>query len=106
MAERLVYISGEYYPEADAKISIFDSAVMLGDCVTESTRTFAHKPFKLREHVERLYKSLKISRFDAGMSMDEMEALSLEVMERNLPAYADDMDLWIVHNVSRGAYPP
>lgn len=106
MAERLVYISGEYYPEAEAKISIFDSAVMLGDCVTESTRTFAHKPFKLREHVERLYKSLKISRFDAGMSMDEMEALTLEVMERNLPAYADDMDLWIVHNLSRGAYPP
>jgi branched-chain amino acid aminotransferase len=34
-----------------------------------------------------------------------MERLSLEVMERNLPAY-EGMDLWIVHNVSRGAYPP
>ena len=106
MPERWVYISGEYYPEAEAKLSIFDSAVQLGDCVTESTRTFAQKPFKLRRHVDRLYKSLKICRFDCGLSPDEMEALSLEVMARNLPAYAADQDLWLVHNVSRGAYPP
>ena len=106
MPERLVYISGEYYPEADAKISVFDSAVMLGDCVTESTRTFGHRPFKLREHVARLYRSLKVCRFDAGLSEAEMVALTLEVMARNLPAYAEDMDLWLVHNISRGAYPP
>lgn len=106
MAERLVYISGEYYPEAEARISVFDSAVMLGDCVTESTRTFAHTPFKLRRHVERLYQSLKVCRFDAGLSLEAMEQLTLEVLARNLPAYAPGMDLWIVHNVSRGAYPP
>lgn len=106
MPERLVYISGEYYPEADAKVSVFDSAVMLGDCVTESTRTFAHQPFKLQAHVERLYKSLKVCRFEAGMSVDQMVALSLEVLERNLPCYDESMDLWLVHNISRGAYPP
>jgi len=106
MPERLVYINGDYYPEAEAKISIFDSAVMLGDCVTESTRTFAHVPFKLRRHVERLFRSLKICRFDCGLTVAEMERLTLEVMERNLPAYAEDMDLWLVHNVSRGGYPP
>lgn len=105
MADRLVYINGEYYPEAEAKISVFDSAVMLGDCVTESTRTFNHVPFRLRDHVDRLYKSLKVCRFDCGLSPDDMECLTLEVMERNLPAY-EGMDLWIVHNISRGAYPP
>lgn len=105
MSERLVYISGEYYPESEARISVFDSAVMLGDTATESTRTFLHKPFKLREHVQRLYLSLKIMRLDPGVSVEEMERVSLEVMERNLPSYPDE-DLWIVHNVSRGAYPP
>lgn len=106
MSEREVYISGQWYPESQARISIFDSAVMLGDCVTESTRTFAHKPFKLERHVERLFKSLKVCRFDAGMSADEMVALSLQVIERNLPHYAADEDMWLVHNISRGAYPP
>ncbi len=106
MSEREVYISGQWYPESQARISIFDSAVMLGDCVTESTRTFAHKPFKLERHVERLFKSLKVCRFDAGMSADEMVALSLQVIERNLPHYGADEDMWLVHNISRGAYPP
>ena len=49
MTNRKVYISGEIIAEEDAKISIFDSAVLLGDTVTESTRTFNYKPFKLKE---------------------------------------------------------
>jgi branched-chain amino acid aminotransferase len=106
MSERVVYISGEWVAESEAKISIFDSAVMLGDCVTESTRTFAQKPFKLARHIERLYKSLKVCRFEAGMSRAEMEELSLQVLARNLPTYGPDEDMWLVHNVSRGAYPP
>ncbi len=106
MSERLVYISGEWFPEAEAKISIFDSAVMLGDCVTESTRTFRQEPFKLERHVDRLYKSVKVCRFEAGMSPEEMLELTLEVVARNLPTYGPEEDLWIVHNISRGGYPP
>ena len=37
---RKVYISGRMLPETEARISIFDSAVMLADTVTESTRYF------------------------------------------------------------------
>jgi branched-chain amino acid aminotransferase len=104
MAERLVYINGEYYPELEAKISIFDSAVMLGDCVTESTRTFALKPFKLRQHIDRLYKSLKVCRYPVEMTPDELEAVTREVFQRNLPAYGPRDDCWIVHNISRGGF--
>ncbi len=35
--QHLVYINGELLPREEAKISVFDSAVMLGDTVTEST---------------------------------------------------------------------
>lgn len=106
MPQRLVYINGEFYPESEAKISIFDSAVMLGDTATESTRTFLQKPFKLAEHLTRLYHSLKIMRVDPEMTREEMTAVTLGVFERNLPAYGPEEDLWINHNVSRGAYPP
>jgi len=104
MAERLAYINGEYFTEAEAKISIFDSAVMLGDCVTESTRTFAQKPFRLREHIDRLYKSLKVCRYTREMTPDKMEAVTLEALRRNLPAYGPGDDCWIVHNISRGGF--
>lgn len=44
--QNLVYLNGEYVPAAEAKISIFDGAISLGMTVTESTRTFAHQPFR------------------------------------------------------------
>lgn len=100
--QRQVYLSGQLVAEADAKISIFDSAVLLGDTVTESTRTFGHAPFKLEQHVARLYKSLKVARIDPGMNADEMSKVTLRMLEANLPAYRDEEDCWIVHNISRG----
>ncbi len=99
---RQVYISGRMVPEAEAKISIFDSAIMLADTVTESTRTFRHIPFKLEQHIERLYLSLKLTRIDPGMSAAEMLRTTLEVFEANLDNYAAHEDCWIVHNISRG----
>jgi branched-chain amino acid aminotransferase len=89
-------------PEDDAKISIFDSAIMLADTMTESTRTFRHAPFKLEQHIERLYQSLKLTRIDPGMSAAEMLRTTLDVLEANLSNYAAHEDCWIVHNISRG----
>jgi branched-chain amino acid aminotransferase len=77
---------------------------MLGDMVTESTRTFAHRPFKLEEHIDRLYKSLKVTRINPGMTPGEMHELSLRVLETNLPKVAPGMDVWLVHNISRGRF--
>jgi branched-chain amino acid aminotransferase len=100
--QRQVYITGKTVDEADAKISIFDSAVLLGDTVTESTRTFGHCPFKLEQHIARLYKSLKVTRINAGMTSKQMLDVTLGLLEANLPTYAEDEDCWIVHNISRG----
>ncbi len=102
MEQRLVYISGELVKEDAARISIFDSAVMLGDTVTESTRTFAHRPFKLPQHIDRLYKSLKVTRIDPGCSADRMLEITLNVLEANRSFLGPGDDCWIVHNISRG----
>ncbi|MDO8358943.1 MAG: hypothetical protein Q7T08_02755, partial [Devosia sp.] len=99
---RQVYISGKLVPEAEAKISIFDSAIMLADTMTESTRTFRHKPFKLEQHIERLYQSLKLTRIDPQMSAAQMLRTTLDVFEANLDNYREHEDCWIVHNISRG----
>ena len=102
MHNRKVYISGEIVPEIDAKISIFDSAVLLGDTVTESTRTFNHVPFKLDDHLERLYKSFKLTRIDPQMTIKEMKKVSLNLLEINKDEYKANEDCWLVHNISRG----
>lgn len=106
LTQRQVYLSGQLIPEMDAKISIFDSAVMLGDCLTESTRTFRHQPFRLDEHISRLYKSLKVARVNPGMSPEEMTAATLHTLEANRRLMGPDDDCWIVHNISRGLMKP
>ena len=97
-----VYLNGEMVPPDEAKISVFDTAVTLGDTMTEATRTFGHRPFKLEQHIERLYKSLKVSRINVGLSKAEMTAITLEVLETNLAHVPAEEDVWITHNVSRG----
>jgi branched-chain amino acid aminotransferase len=101
-SQHLVYINGELVPRDEAKISVFDAAVMLGDTVTESTRTFGHRPFKLDQHIDRLYKSLKVTRINPGMNPDEMHELSLRVLAANAHLLGPDDDCWLVHNISRG----
>src|ERR1700759_3074454 len=101
-SQHLVYINSVLVPRDEAKISVFDAAVMLGDTVTESTRTFGHKPFKLDQHIRRLYQSLKVTRIDPGMTLDEMHELSLRVLAANAHLLGPDDDCWIVHNISRG----
>ena len=105
-AERTVYISGRMVPESSATISIFDSAVLLGDCITESTRTFRHQPFRLDDHIKRLYKSLKVSRVNPRLTPEEMTRATLDVLEANRGHMGPNDDCWIVHNISRGLMKP
>lgn len=100
--ERLVYMNGEYVREADAKLSIFDSALMFGDMVFEMTRSFNQKQFMLREHLERLYASMKYISLEAPMSIDEMQKACEETIKRNQPAFASTDEHRLMINVSRG----
>ena len=67
-----VYIGGKLYDKNDAKISVFDHGLLYGDGVFEGIRSYSGKVFRLKQHVDRLY------RFGAGhpssvpMSRDEM----------------------------------
>jgi branched-chain amino acid aminotransferase len=101
MANRLVYFNGHFVEEKQARISIFDCALMYGDMVFEMTRSFGQKPYRLREHLERLYASLRYVEIDCGLTIDEMEAATLQTIDRNLPVL-DGLDVQIMHDVTRG----
>ncbi len=101
MPQRLVYFNGEFIPEKEARISIFDSALMYGDMVFEMTRSFNQKPYRLRDHLGRLYASLRYVEIDCGLTIDEMEAATLQTIEHNLAAL-EGFDFQIMHDVTRG----
>jgi len=99
---RMVYFNGKLVPEAEARISIYDSALMFGDMVFEMTRSFNKKQFKLREHLERLYVGLKILRIPLTMTEAEMEKACYETIEANETLFAVDDEHRLMIDVSRG----
>ena len=98
---RVVYLNGDYVPETEARISIFDCALMYGDMVFEMTRAFNQRPFRLQHHLDRLYGSLRYAGIDCGLDQAQMLAATHETIERNLPAVGG-LDFQVMHNVTRG----
>ncbi len=99
---RKVYFNGELIPEKDAKISIYDSALMFGDMVFEMTRSFNKKQFKLKEHIDRLYSGIKILRIPINLSPQELEKACYETIEANQDLFNDDDEHRLMIDISRG----
>ena len=99
---RLVYLNGKYVSEKDAKISIFDSALMFGDMVFEMTRSFNKKQFKLKEHIQRLFYGIKIYRIPMKLTEKELEHICYETIEKNEPFFNETDEHRLMINVSRG----
>ena len=104
--ERMVYVNGKLAPESQAVISALDRGFRWGDAVYEVARTFGGKPFKLRAHLDRLYRSLRYTRIDPGMSEDEMERATMEVVEANRGLLGPNDDFTVNQVVSRGLVEP
>jgi len=100
--KRKVYVNGKFVLEQDAKISIFDSALMFGDMVFEMTRSFNQEQFKLREHLERLYMGIKLLHIPIDMTIEEMEQACLDTIEKNKSAFDKHDEHRLMINVSRG----
>jgi branched-chain amino acid aminotransferase len=99
---RVAYFNGAYVPENEVLIPFRERSFTYGDAVFDVTRTFNKVPFKLDEHIDRLYRSLKYARIDPGFGRDQMIDISRQVVERNLHLLDDGDDYWVAQRVTRG----
>lgn len=100
--ERIAYYNGEFLPENQIAIPFRDRGFRWGDGCYDMARTFNLRPFKLKEHIDRLYRSLRYLRIDLPISPDEMASISEEVLSRNLHLLGPREDYWITQRISRG----
>ncbi|MBF91955.1 MAG: branched-chain amino acid aminotransferase [Rickettsiales bacterium] len=56
----LIWINGSYVKWKDANVHVLNHGLHYGSCVFEGIRIYDGKVFKLKEHIDRLYKSAKI----------------------------------------------
>lgn len=99
---RVAYFNGRIVPEREVVLPFRDRGFKYGDAAFDMTRTFHGRPFKLKEHVARLYRSLRYLRIDPGLSEAEMVAASEAVLDRNRHFLTPDTDYWVGQRVSRG----
>jgi branched-chain amino acid aminotransferase len=95
-------LNGEFVSESNARISIFDSALMFGDMVFEMTRSFNKKQFKLKEHLDRLFNGIKILRIPIEISVEELYEICMKVIEKNEPVFSSTDEHRLMINISRG----
>lgn len=83
MASGKIYIDSRWVDKADAKVSVFDHGVLYGDGIFEGIRAYHGHVFRLRRHLERLYRSAKAISLEIPMSIEKMTDLVLESIKRN-----------------------
>ncbi len=100
--ERVCYFNGEIIPESRAVVSFRDRSFKYGDGAFDTTRTFGHRIFKLKEHLDRFYKTLRYLQLDPGLGPAEFTTITEEVLQRNLHLLGPDDDYWVSQRISRG----
>ncbi len=78
-----IYLNGDFVPESEAKVSVYDHGLLYGDGVFEGIRAYSKRIFKLKEHVDRLYESANAISLNIPMSKDEFLKKIVETCRRN-----------------------
>ncbi|MBM3944121.1 MAG: branched-chain amino acid aminotransferase [SAR202 cluster bacterium] len=100
--EPVAYLTGEWVPLSELKVHVHDRGFYIGDTVFDLARTFNGKSFKMKEHIDRLFRSMKAVRIDPGLSPEEMVGISEECVRRNEHLRKDAGDWHVWQAVTRG----
>lgn len=82
-ADVRIWVDGELYARDEAKVSVFDSAFLVGDGIWEGLRLHDGELAFLDRHLDRLFRSARAVHLDIGMTPDEVEGLLRHVVSEN-----------------------
>jgi len=82
--EPIAYLKGEFIPNSQCKLEIYDTGIVMGASITDLVRTFGGKPFRTVEHVARFFESARYAYIDLGMTEAEMKDIVDKLINHNL----------------------
>ncbi|MGQ9782089.1 MAG: branched-chain-amino-acid transaminase [Nitrososphaeria archaeon] len=82
-SEGMVYINGEFFSPANARISVFDQGFIFGDAVFDTMVVVNGYIFKLDAHLDRLLKSAMAVRIRIPLSRDEIKNAIVETVRKS-----------------------
>jgi branched-chain amino acid aminotransferase len=81
--ELQIYMDGQYCPKSEAKVSVYDHGFLYGDGVFEGIRAYNGVVFKLKEHVDRLYRSAHAIMLNIPLTKEEMVTAVVATLRKN-----------------------
>lgn len=78
-----VYLNDRFVPEQEAVVSVYDRGFLYGDGVFETLRAYQGKIFKAREHVSRLFQSVKAVSLMIPTTPDDIQKILNQTLEAN-----------------------
>lgn len=102
VTDPLVYLNGKIQEISETRISPFDRGFLWGDGVYEITPCFGGKPFRLNDHIERLYRSLRYVRIDPGLPPKELTAETQRYLDTNQNRLNESVVYRLGHWITRG----
>ncbi|GGA85703.1 D-alanine aminotransferase [Brucella endophytica] len=81
--QRIVYVNGEWLPESEAKVSVFDRGFLFADAVYEVTAVIGGKLIDYPGHAVRLKRSLGELRIPAPLEDDQLLDIHRQIVARN-----------------------
>lgn len=88
MEEAIVYLDGEFLPAHRARVSVFDHSFLYGDGCFETIIVRNGKPFRLKDHIDRLFRTTHVLGIRVPLSRSELSNALLETVKRNRLANA------------------
>lgn len=78
-----VFLDGKFVDEVDAKVSVFDHAVLYGDGIFEGIRAYNNRVFQLDAHVDRFFQAAKAIALGLPYTKEEVKQVVLESCKVN-----------------------
>jgi branched-subunit amino acid aminotransferase/4-amino-4-deoxychorismate lyase len=79
----VVFLNGKFMPEADAVVPLNDRGFLLGDGLFETTRVAQRRPFRLAQHLDRLWRGAEFLKISPPYGIKEVQKFAAELIARN-----------------------
>jgi branched-subunit amino acid aminotransferase/4-amino-4-deoxychorismate lyase len=95
-AEPLAYLNGQFLPQSQARLPLHDAGFVLGATVTDLCRTFAHRPYRLPDHLARFRASCAAALVPQPLADADLTRLAEQLLAHNAPLIAPEEELALV----------
>lgn len=78
-----IYLNGKLVEKENAKISVFDHGLLYGDGVFEGIRSYNNLIFRLKDHIDRLYRSAQAIMLEVPLAKEKMVGAIVKTLRAN-----------------------